>query len=310
MIVDVNSKMSYAAIDGLTLSQQFVNEIDGYIEIGTTYFPITIKDLHIGLNSWEDAEVITNTQPNFADTIQLISNNNPKLIIWEGHGVDACMDVDAPLSGSNDMTASTDRLMYVFGLLKDKGYLPITWRDVIEWRLYGKSLPKRCYCIMMDDWRIENFLKYENRIPFSKYNVKAGLATIENYKDYTKDSIIDVDGRSYTVKEVFDILEKEGWFACSHAEHNVLGDQVISTLPTLFKKCAYDGNAIGVHENVMVYPLGSYANTIGQMENSPYCIAVMTTIAEYNCLANSDYYLGRYEIGVRASIEDVLMVIK
>lgn len=306
VILDYEEKVLAAAFDGVT----YVGEANGMdnarmLVLGNVGIPITFENLHIDFDSFGDAELITNTQPNFTDQQQLISSNNPKLIIWEGHGVDDCMDEDAPIT--DDMASSTDRLFRVFDELKKKGYVPVTWDEIINWKLNNAKLPKRCYNIMMDDFRVSNFVNYEKRKPFNQYNVKAGLAIIE---DYDKSQTMEIDGKTYTYEECTDICIRNGWKLASHAKHNRLGSIRVSELPSLLKDCAVSCDKVGITPDILIYPYGSYLNTYSALENSAFKIGVMTTIIEYNCKGSSDFYLGRYEIGTRESIDNVLMTIK
>lgn len=296
---------AYFALDGYTISQKILDKpTNNNIVIGSSVFPMDLFDLHIGYG-YEDAEIITNTNPGYASSIQMISNNNPRLIIWEGHGVDAEKETDTPIS--DEMSVTTDRLYTVFNILQKRGYTPVTWEDIIEWKLNGKPLPKRCYNIMMDDFRLENFMQYAKRIPFNKHNVKAGLAVIENYDSVT--DTITIDGKNYTVKECYDACQRNGWYLSSHAKHTNLGNTQSSLIPDILKDLSDTCNKIGIHSDAIIYPYGSYANTIPHLENSAFKIGVMITSEKYNCAALSDFFLTRYEIGRRASLENVLSAI-
>lgn len=297
--------VSYFALDGYTISQKILDKpTNNNIVIGSSVFPMDLFDLHIGYG-YEDAEIITNTNPGYASSIQMISNNNPRLIIWEGHGVDAEKETDTPIS--DEMAVTTDRLYTVFNILQRHGYVPVTWEDIIEWKLNGKQLPKRCYNIMMDDFRLENFMQYAKRIPFNKHNVKAGLAVIEDYDSVT--DTVTIDGKNYTVKECYDACQRNGWYLSSHAKHTNLGNTQSSLIPDILKDLSDTCNKIGIHSDVIIYPYGSYKNVIPHLENSAFKIGVMITSEKYNCAASSDFFLTRYEIGRRASLESVLSAI-
>ena len=302
MVVDrtLDPPTCYVAFDGILVSADATTTITNQLILGNKDVPITFYDLHIGFDSYEDAEIVEYSIYGSTKK-QLISNINPRLTIWEGHGVDDCLDGDAPIS--NDMAASTDRLLRIFDEARERGYTPITWQDVLAWKLNNKPIPKRSYCIMMDDFYVDNFVKYGNRIPFLKYNVKVGLAIIEQFN---REDSIEIDGATYTKGECIDMCRRAGWYLASHAKHTRLGSYSPSQLPALLKDCSQEGVVKGLNSEVIVYPYGSYSNTLVPLKLSAFSLGVMTDIVQYNSRGANNFYLGRHSIGVTHPIDEVL----
>lgn len=315
IVVDWDSLASYVAIDGRTIRATIKpswNTQNKTIVIGGTYLgadaPIRTRNLVIDYDGFGDAETVTSYVPPYTDGLpQIISCHNPKLLIFEGHGVDVGTDVNAPYS--DDMAVTTDRLMVLFETLTAKGYVPITWQDVIEWKINNKKLPKRCYVLMMDDWRYENYVDYYKRQPFEKYNVKAGIAVISDR--YEMSDTFTVNGVTYTAEEMTNIVNLAGWYACSHTkEHRRLTDFSNSELVNLFKEDILSCNKHNIHSDIVVYPYGAYNNRMrGVIDNTPFKLGVMIVENNYPCKLSDNYRLPRVEIGTRESLENVLMPI-
>lgn len=313
IIVDFNDNYSYVAFDGRTIKSPINLNVDAdqHIEIGGTFngteTPIRVRDLVIHYDSFGDAEIVQSVAPPYSSKPQLISNHNPKLLIFEGHGVDVGVDAEAPYS--NEMAVTTDRLNRVFAALKAKGYVPVTWQQIIDWKLGIGELPKRCYNLMMDDWRFENYVDYDKRRPFEKYNVKAGLAVVPSSK--ALDDTVEINGIEYQVSDVIKMVMTAGWYPCSHTyNHRNCLSVKPSQLLELFKEDVLANNAYGIYSDVIVYPYGGFNAYVGRIvELSAFKIGVDIVINTYNCRLTNNANLGRVEIGTRESLENVLSVI-
>ena len=306
MVIDVDKLKTYCAFDGMTvvnnISTKGMYSNNKYVEVGCK--KIRVRNLRFDYNSYGDAEVVQSIAPPYSGITQLISNHNPRLLIWEGHGIDVCSDADAPLS--DDMATSTDRLNTVFAALIEKGYVPITWQDIIEWKYADKKLPKRCFNIMMDDYKIENYMDYEKRKPFMNYNVKAGLAVISDAHDIN--DTFEVDGKTITYGIAWNAIVRHGWYPCSHTyDHRILDRYNSSELDELFKKDAISCDEHGLYADIIVYPTGAFnGSTLTALERSGFKLGVNIVANRYNCRATSPYNLTRVEIGTRESLENVL----
>lgn len=317
-IFDKDTMRSYVAFDGLTIESDvsdsaFGKIYDDCISIGGTFelseSPIRLRNLEMDIDSYGDAEIVDSKASPYNAQKQLISSHNPRLLIYEGHGIDVRMDSDAIPSESDDMACSTDRLMRVFEELTRKGYKSVTYEDIVDWKINGKPLPKRCFNLMFDDYEIENYLDDRKRFPFSKYNVKAGLAIISDSKDMSEE--VTIDDTTYTVSDAFDAIKNGGWHPCSHTNtHTPIDDIMPSALPQKLKECIVSCNKHNLYSDVIVYPLGKVSTrSLSALENSDFSIGINIVTDRYNCRALPNMNLTRVEIGTREPIDKVLETI-
>jgi peptidoglycan/xylan/chitin deacetylase (PgdA/CDA1 family) len=274
--------------------------------IGGTYnsseTPIEVRNLEVDYNGTGSAEIITHYAYGYNSSLQLISEHNPKLIIFEGHGVTVGLDGDTL---DENMDVTTDRLNCVFDYLDEKGYKPVTWQEVIAWKINGAKLPKRCYTIMMDDFRFENYINYQKRIPFEKHNVKAGLAVITG--EHNPSDTLTIDGKTYTVEQLVNIVKTAGWYPCSHTyNHRYIYNYSNEDLYALEKADVLSCNDLDVYSDVIVYPYGSYNGRYRALfETSGFKIGVDVVKPYYNSRSRADFSLARIEIA-RVTLTNLL----
>lgn len=312
-IIDINNKVSYTNIDGETIKLNLTG-IESWencdVVIGGTSdlsinTPIRVRDLHIGINSYEDCEIIVNpnpVNPGTNELVQMISDYCPKVIIFEGHGVENKQDGD---SLSNGMSVTTDRLRYVFEYLKNKGYVPISYKELIAWKKYGKSIPKRSYLMMFDDWQISLFGDINLSNVFYQYNVPAGLAIISG-RERTEE--VEFNGYKYTLGTIFDSMVRQGFYPCSHTDVDMNGISHLrpSKMVDEFYKYSVSCRKLGIYDDILVYPLGSYNNSSTKaMEISNFCLGIAVDSNDYNSAMKSDYNLHRIEIA-RVELQDLI----
>lgn len=318
-VLDYNTLQSYTGIDGTTVVRAITEPTSKTLYIGgavnfSAYkmVPVVFRDLHIGYG-YEDAEVITYPNNVSGNLTRLISNESPYLMIFEGHGIENKMNKDMPTGSDTYMATSTDALRTVFDALRSKGFVPVSWQDIVRWKKYGGKLPKRCYTLMFDDWRIENYMNLDLRKPFVEYGVKPGLAVITSGEDGTGDTEsrstqVVIDGQTWTVGECFDAIIKGGWYPCSHTKnHTILSNVKDMELFSLLKNCIYSCDKLGIYDDVLVYPTGS-ASTHKKlmMMVSGFAIGVQVAVNGYNSLSSLDFNLIRNEIGSRKNINNIL----
>lgn len=315
-IIDATNKTYAMSFDGLTITGAFNTPstqdvvIGGDFNGGTT--PIRLRNLLIDINSYGDAEVIEapSSANATANTKQLISDRNPRLMIFEGHGVIVGSEAYAQTLTDSDsiMASSTDRLNSVFKHVIANGYVPVSWQDVIAWKLGKKDLPKKCFTIMMDDYRVENYVDYDKRYPFVKNGVKAGLAMISDAHALT--DTLTVNDKSYTVEQILKMIELEGWYPCSHTRnHRNNSTYNTNELEAEYKADILSCNDHNMYSDVLVYPYGGTGyNVTSAMLLSDFVIGVTIDNGGiiYNCKAISDQLLVRTEIGSRVSMEKCL----
>lgn len=297
----------FAAIDGITRNPTTGSSTrSNKLTINSSNMPIVLRNLIIDYGTAADAELIDNlVDPSISTPMkQLISNHNPHLLIYEGHGVDVCMDADAPLS--DNMACSTERLRIVFEAAQAKGYVPVTWQDIIKWKKMEGTLPKRCYTIMFDDWRFANYVDYDKRKPFVDFCVKPGLAVITSDTAYS--GTVSINGKTYNVADVVDMTMKAGWYPSSHThDHRYMTAYKPSEAASLLKTDVLEANDYHIYSDVITYPYGDITRAfMPQIRHSDFAIGVVTVTEYYNCKGTSDFYLSRVEIGTRTSLSNSL----
>ena len=311
-VIDYDKLMSWTNIDGLTIKRAITDiegstlYLGGQVDSTIGMAPYQFKDLEISYG-YDDAEVITYPN-NVEGTIErLISNDSPYLMIFEGHGEE---DKTNTQGTTNNMDVTTDRLRTVFEYLRSKGFVPVSWQQVKDWRLTGAKLPKRCYTLMFDDFRIENYMNNKLREPFVQFGVKPGLAIITGSDGQTRSRSeeVTIDGVTWTLGECFDAIVKGGWYPCSHTkDHNLINNiSYIDLLPTL-KDWIYSCDKLGIYDDILVYPQGLASDARRALfPVSGFALGVAVSVNGYNCRIRSQYKLIRNEIGQRKSLENIL----
>lgn len=310
--IDESELKMYYAIDGNTNSvtlaaENIMNGIRN-VQIGGTFNGaeslITVRNLQVDFDSYGDAEIITNDVWDYATNKQLISERNPKVLIFEGHGIDVCKESDAPIT--DDMAASTDRLRVLFSALKDRGYYNISYQDLIAWKINGKKIPKRSFVIMMDDYRVDNYVDLAQRQPFIEANVTAGLAVITDR--FAEDATWTFNGTTYTRRECFDMILRGGWYPCSHTrDHRRFTSVLPSATEEQLKQDIISADKLNIYSDIMVYPYGEFtAAYIPAMQSSDFKLGINIVKNQYNCKAINDFYLSRVEMGTRCPLADLL----
>lgn len=308
MIFDPDGLVT-AALDGVTVSKSYSGAINNNtVILNHNNAPFEIRNLVVDYDTQGDAEVIDNqASSSYTPAKQLISDHNPHLLIFEGHGVDVCAEADAPIT--DNMACSTERLRILFDAARANGYVPVTWEQVINWKLNGGTLPKRCFTIMFDDWRFPNFIDYEKRNPFVGYNVRAGLAVITNNTALT--DTVTINGLSYTGEQCVNIVKTAGWYPCSHTHtHRLLTASKPSETDALLKNDVIGADRYGIYSNILVYPKGEYGEQYkGCMKHSNFVLGITIVADNYNCRGTDNYFLSRVELGTRESLESVLSLL-
>ena len=304
LLIDNTTHKSYFAIDGLTcVSDISTADITDYtIMIGKDVDEI--RNIIIDVDTFADCEIVESEAPPYGKHTQLISNHNPRLLIFEGHGISVRSDNASP--EEDLMEVSTDRLRTVIEYLEEKKYVPVTFHDIIEWKLGNKMLPKRCYNMMFDDWRLSNYIDYDKRLPFKSTNLCAGLAIVSSLKN--RDDTENIGGITYNVGDMVDITMRAGWYPCSHTyNHAELLNRKVSEVDSELEKDIRSAETLGIYSDVLVYPQGSYEIRYrAPMENSAFKLGINIVTDNYNCRGLSDYSLTRVEIGSRETLENVL----
>jgi len=311
-VIDYEKLKSWTNIDGHTIRRDITDVagnllyLGGQVDATIGMSPYLFKDLHIGYG-YEDAEVITYPD-NVSGTIErLISEDSPYLMVFEGHGIEDKTNTQGTI---NDMDATTDRLRVVFEYLRSKGFVPVSWREVKDWRLNGAKLPRRCYTLMFDDFRIENYMNNSLREPFVQFGVKPGLAIITGSGGQTRsrDEQVTIDGQTWTLGECFDAIIKGGWYPCSHTKgHNIVNNVAYADLLSTLKDWIYSCDKLGIYDDILVYPQGLASEARRSLfPVSGFALGVGVSVNGYNSRLRTRYKFIRNEIGQRKALADIL----
>ena len=307
IMVDLENLVQWESFDGYTKKTPIRDTAlsdseDTSIVIGNQY--ITVKNLQIDFGHFGDAEIVDNVVHPFTTTIQqMISNNNPRLLIFEGHEVVSAKEGDEILT---QYDISTDKLLSVLEKLKKKGYVPVRWQEVIKWKKGLIKLPKRSYVTMFDDFKVTNFIDSNARIPFSKYGIKAGLAIVSD--SYSRQDSIEIDGIEYNVGDVINTVNTNDWYMVSHTkDHRRFTDFSSDSLEVLAKEDIVSCHKLGIHSDILVYPYGSYVERLnGVLRRTPFELGVNINYKNiYNCKAKNDYNLVRNSFNNDYTLEQI-----
>lgn len=345
VLVDVSKKIMYVNHDGFTVVTDLTtfkngsNTID-YSEglnnaiksdiceicIGEDYnegnIPLVFRNLEIEVGSDGGAEIIEARCPiptsagtyDKTGIIQMISNHNPRVVLYEGHGILVGNDNDFPASenesfvSERSMSCTTGRLMRLFEYAKNKGYEFVSWQDVVDWKINGKTLPKRSMSLMFDDFRVENYLDYDKRIPFRKFNVKPALCLITSTERFPLDGTITVNDKTYTRKEAIEMCKTAGWYMTSHSHDHRNQDEIQpSAQIALLKTDALMADEYNINSDIITYGGSNFRfYNLSAMKASSFSMGVNGMSQDYICKAINNFYINRVDIGLRLNWENVI----
>lgn len=309
----VSDGKACVSIDGVTMPTiNFDLSKDAVLMLGSDKLKCSLKNLHIDYNHTGEAEVVYyNTSNANKDKPKLISEYNPQVIIFEGHGIGDYLEIDGwdgfDEASEDDkwqirMNAPIERLEYVFNYLNAKGYTPISIIDIVDWYA-GKPLPsKRVYTIVMDDYRYENFMNLRFRGVFSKYGVKPALAWISDL-----DKPIEIDGQNYNKAKMLRLMQKNNWFPHSHTrDHRYLTDDKGSDLYRTLSEDIRSADDVEIYSQCITYPYGAVNyNVIKACEKVGFALGIDVVKGSYPELGRNKYVCHRLEIGIRSDINIV-----
>ena len=290
----------YSVVDGITLStsRSFDSSTEQYIIFGGDC-GVLFKDVTIDIASAMDAEVIGPAN----EGTRLISSVNPYIIIYEGHNMFAVPNDE--IDSTYTMATSSDRIQMLADRARSLGYIPVSVGDIIDYFDGKRSLPKRCYTLIFDDYRFENYLVHKNRSAFTRNGLKPALAVITS-----NDATITYNNETITIQEAIEIGKNSGFSFYSHtANHSDLERSVSpDNMLALLSECIIDADVKHVDGNVIIYPSGHtcrYVMDCMRFLGFKCAINVDHNTSVLN--ANNDKYnLTRRELGIREPLNDFL----
>lgn len=316
-VVDITSRMN--EINALMKSSR-----TSVLSIGADYggdnVPVRFRNLEIEVGSCSSAEIVefrcpipneSGTPYDRRGIMQMISEHNPKVVIYEGHGELIGTDADYPIDATDHtsltaMSCTTDRLRQVFAYAKSKGYEFVTIKDIVDWKLNGKPLPKRSMTIVFDDFQIENFIDIDKRQPFMEYNMLPNLLVVS--RDDLFSATYTINDKTYTGDECIAQIRNAGWGLINHSkDHRNHDHELCEERIELLKEDALSADK---------HLIGNYAFCYGGGNIKPYEIAGLKSSVfniyisgmghDYICKGVNNYIMNRVDIGLRLSIDNVL----
>ena len=330
LLVDVENKKMYENHDGFTKVSDIDASVDDVMKLSTSKVsigdlyndgntPLRFRNLELEVGSCGSAEIIEARCPipnangvyDRRGIEQMISNHNPRVVLYEGHGILVGTDADYPASegesfvSERSMSCTTDRLMKLFAYAKSKGYEFVTWQDVVDWKIKGKPLPKRCMNLMFDDFRVENYIDYDKRIPFNKFGIKPSLCIITN-RDL--DATFECNGKTYTNKEALNYIRNAGWYLTSHShDHRNQDEQKPSEQIDMFKEDALSADVYGVGCEVVTYGGANLRfYELSALKASSFVMGINGMNHDYICKGVNNFYINRCDVGLRLNWEQLI----
>jgi peptidoglycan/xylan/chitin deacetylase (PgdA/CDA1 family) len=200
------------------------------------------------------------------------------------------------------MSCSSDRIQRLVSEHIAKGYMPVSLKDIAEHFKYGKSVPKRCFTFMFDDFRFVDYLNLKNRSAFTRNNIKASLAVISGQND-----TIYYNGQPISIEKAVAIGKNAGFECYSHTRNH---RYLTSIKPSEYKSEAYadiyDGDTKGINPNILIFPYGAFNTYLIDIFKFLGYEAGVATTAQDNCFFNNPYVLMRIDLGHDKTIESII----
>lgn len=290
-IVKIGNKL-YSTCDGIVETVSAIGTNNILILGGEC--GVLFKDLEIYTNSSHDAEVVDYVFRGETQNKFIISEVNPYIVIFEVHGMyDGPAYTVTPASTEDGMSSmNIDTMDYILSTVKEKGYVPVSIKDIANWCVSGGKLPKRCYTLIFDDVRWQVCFDLNIRTVFSRYGAKPSLALIT-----ARDTIPIYDGVSITKKDAVDICRAAGWDVVSHT-HNHRSTYALK--PSQYAEWLYDdikdADKIGADGSILVFPGGATNQYMGDVMEYvgmkcgigiPYVSAEPDILIDYKSMNNT-----------------------
>lgn len=215
---------------------------------------VLFKELEVYTDGNAGAEIINGF---------IVSDVNPYIVIFEVHGIynGAAYTVTSEETEEYMSSMNTDTLEYIFSDLRDKGYIPVSIKDIEHYYVGNGSLPKRCYTMIFDDVRWQVCLDLECRRVFNRYGVKPALALITS-----RNTTIEYDGNVITKQEAANICYAAGFDIVSHTHnHRSTYGLKPSQYREWLQKDIIDADKIGADGSVIVFPGGRTDEYMGDV---------------------------------------------
>ena len=312
LILNRTNNTFILSYDGYTVSDIYINlnniELKDIVILDKN---ILYSDVKMSESNFNNFELITHNFGNH-NKLQLISNNNPAVIILYAHLLKTCSDDEI---SDFSYETSIERLDKIFDFLVKHDYKPLNWNEFINWKLNNKPLScNKVFNIIIDDFPVECYTDVDIANLFKKYNIQPGLAMSlplsGNLKDDFKidDMVIPqkfyYNERFYDRKEIIEIIKNE-YFLVNHFDHQRC---TLNKNIEYYNKLYSNAKNNNIIPNIVVYPYGDIDKDVLQILNNfnKFNIGFFIENDKYICKLSNNLLLTRYSTQKKYAISTIL----
>ena len=312
LILNRTNNTFILSYDGYTVSDIYINlnniELKDIVVLDKN---ILYSDVKMSESNFNNFELITHNFGNH-NKLQLISNNNPAVIILYAHLLKTCSDDEI---SDFSYETSIERLDKIFDFLVKHDYKPLNWNEFINWKLNNKPLScNKVFNIIIDDFPVECYTDVDIANLFKKYNIQPGLAMSlplsGNLKDDFKidDMVIPqkfyYNERFYDRKEIIEIIKNE-YFLVNHFDHQRC---TLNKNIEYYNKLYSNAKNNNIIPNIVVYPYGDIDKDVLHILNNfnKFNIGFFIENDKYICKLSNNLLLTRYSTQKKYAISTIL----
>lgn len=312
LILNRTNNTFILSYDGYTVSDIYINlnniELKDIVVLDKN---ILYSDVKMSESNFNNFELITHNFGNH-NKLQLISNDNPAVIILYAHLLKTCSDDEI---SDFSYETSIERLDKIFDFLVKHDYKPLNWNEFINWKLNNKPLScNKVFNIIIDDFPVECYTDVDIANLFKKYNIQPGLAMSlplsGNLKDDFKidDMVIPqkfyYNERFYDRKEIIEIIKNE-YFLVNHFDHQRC---TLNKNIEYYNKLYSNAKNNNIIPNIVVYPYGDVDKDVLQILNNfnKFNIGFFIENDKYICKLSNNLLLTRYSTQKKYAISTIL----
>lgn len=312
LILNRTNNTFILSYDGYTVSDIYINLNNIELkDIAVLDKNILYSDVKMSESNFNNFELITHNFGNH-NKLQLISNDNPAVIILYAHLLKTCSDDEI---SDFSYETSIERLDKIFDFLVKHDYKPLNWNEFINWKLNNKPLScNKVFNIIIDDFPVECYTDVDIANLFKKYNIQPGLAMSlplsGNLKDDFKidDMVIPqkfyYNERFYDRKEIIEIIKNE-YFLVNHFDHQRC---TLNKNIEYYNKLYSNAKNNNIIPNIVVYPYGDIDKDVLQILNNfnKFNIGFFIENDKYICKLSNNLLLTRYSTQKKYAISTIL----
>lgn len=312
LILNRTNNTFILSYDGYTVSDIYINLNNIELkDITVLDKNILYSDVKMSESNFNNFELITHNFGNH-NKLQLISNDNPAVIILYAHLLKTCSDNEI---SDFSYETSIERLDKIFNFLVKHDYKPLNWNEFINWKLNNKLLScNKVFNIIIDDFPVECYTDVDIANLFKKYNIQPGLAMSlplsGNLKDDFKiDNMVIpqkfyYNERFYDRKEIIEMIKNE-YFLVNHFDHQRC---TLNKNIEYYNKLYFNAKNNNIIPNIVVYPYGDIDKDVLQILNNfnKFNIGFFIENDKYICKLSNNLLLTRYSTQKKYAISTIL----